>query len=660
MSIADRRALAALLSTIVLAEAALAETAPAPRIVVPADAAPEALAGVFRELAPGSQSVAVPGAAWLQLQFEGVTLGGGTLTIVGADGQSQSFTQDELDAWQGLSAVFNGAELSVTLEPGTEGAVSGSIASVIAGLPGTGEAEEAAVPAPLRTLLGDDLDRFRVVDPVQPGTESAEPSGDAAIESICGATDDRMVSNNPRAGRIMPIGCTGWLIDGGAFLTAGHCATAAAQTVEFNVPGSLADGTTMAPPVRDQYRIAAGSMVAQNTGIGNDWAVFRVVPNTETGLMPAAAQGGTFQVSNTLNPGVVRITGFGVDGPAPGFGAGGPRNATNQVQQTHTGALVGNTGGPNAGRLDYTPDTQGGNSGSPVLVDGTETAIGIHTNGGCTAAGGANAGTSFRNAALWAAVQQVQRRTGDVLWQHINGQVHFWPMLNGVRQGGTHVAGPVGPDWRLIGGGDLNGDGTEDVIWQHINGQVHWWPMRDGVRQGGLDVGASGPVGPDWRLAGSGDFNADGTDDLLWQHIGGQVHWWSIRNGVRQGGADIGASGPVGRDWRLIGAGDFNADGTDDILWQHMFGQVHWWSIRNGVRQGGADIGASGPVGNDWRLVGTADFNADGTDDILWQHVFGQAHWWSILNGVRQGGADIGASGPVGPDWRMIGGASLD
>ena len=89
------------------------------------------------------------------------------------------------------------------------------------------------------------------------------------------------------------------------------------QTVEFNVPASQANGTTVSPPVRDQYRVIAGSIVTQNTGIGNDWAIFAVLPNTQTGLLPAAAQGATFQLSNTQNPANVRITGFGVDGPPP-------------------------------------------------------------------------------------------------------------------------------------------------------------------------------------------------------------------------------------------------------------------------------------------------------------------------------------------------------
>ncbi len=269
---------------------------------------------------------------------------------------------------------------------------------------------------------------------------------------------------------------------------------------------------------------------------------------------------------------------------------------------------------------------------------------------------------NFTAEAIGTTGQPLTVGSDDILWQHIGGQVHFWPITNGTRDGGFDIAGsgPVGNDWRLVGAGDFNGDGADDILWQHFGGQVHFWPVTGGARTGGLDIGASGPVGNDWRLVGAGDFNGDGTDDILWQHIGGQVHFWPILDGVRQGGADIGASGPVGNDWQLVGAGDFNGDGTDDILWQHMGGQVHYWPIRDGARQGGVDIGASGPVGNDWRLVGAGDLNADGTDDILWQHFGGQAHFWPIRDGARQGGVDIGASGPVGNDWHFVGAGNFN
>ena len=252
--------------------------------------------------------------------------------------------------------------------------------------------------------------------------------------------------------------------------------------------------------------------------------------------------------------------------------------------------------------------------------------------------------------------------TGDIVWQHVFGQVHYWRMQNGQRQGGFDVggSGPVGNEWVLRGIGDVNGDGTDDIVWQHVFGQVHYWPMQNGQRQGGFDVGSSGPVGNEWVLRGVGDVNGDGTDDIVWQHIGGQVHYWPMQNGQRQGGFDVGSSGPVGNDWVLRGVGDVNGDGTDDIVWQHIGGQAHYWPMQNGQRQGGFDVGGSGPVGNDWVLRGVGDVNGDGTDDIVWQHIGGQAHYWPMQNGQRQGGFDVGGSGPIGNDWVLRGVGDVD
>ena len=46
-------------------------------------------------------------------------------------------------------------------------------------------------------------------------------------------------------------------------------------------------------------------------------------------------------------------------------------------------------------------------------------------------------------------------------------------MLNGQRQGGIDITGPVGSGLAAVGVGDMNGDGTDDIVWQHWLGQVH-------------------------------------------------------------------------------------------------------------------------------------------------------------------------------------------
>lgn len=404
------RLLALLLAT-ASAGPGLAQPAPIARAVVPATEAPEAMSGFYDGLSAGEETIAIDGAQWLQLHFGEFDLGDGSLTITAEDGDSQTFDQAQLEAWGGLTAIFNGSSLTVSL---SEGATA-EIEEIVIGLPapaGQG-GSEAATPQPLFELLGDDLDRFIPEEdiPALPddGTsiEGAMPGmapGQAVAESICGTADNRSASNHPFSGRIMPIGCTGWIIQGGAILTAGHCIGSGTQTLEFNVPSSLSNGTTVSPPVQHQYRVVSSSIVSSYTGVGNDWAVFQVLPNTQTGLTAIAAQGGGFQPSNAANPSSVVVAGYGVDGPAPSFGNPPPRNADNQTQQIHSGNLTENSvQGPSQATIRYAVDTQGGNSGSPVFGPGN-VAIGIHTNGGCGASGGANSGTSFRNAALWNAV----------------------------------------------------------------------------------------------------------------------------------------------------------------------------------------------------------------------------------------------------------------
>jgi V8-like Glu-specific endopeptidase len=213
-----------------------------------------------------------------------------------------------------------------------------------------------------------------------------------APESQCGPTDDRIASTDDRTARLLTIGCTAWLIADGRFVSAGHCVSSAglANTVEFNVPPSLSNGTIQHPGPEDQYVVDDATRVFSDAGIGNDWGVFETFPNSQTGLTAIEAQGGVFfNVVQDLGPATIRITGYGVDD-----------GAANQTQQTSTGPNAGSSGTT----MRYQTDTEGGNSGSPIIDEATGNSVGIHTNAGCTSGGGSNSGTSNFNTALWAQI----------------------------------------------------------------------------------------------------------------------------------------------------------------------------------------------------------------------------------------------------------------
>lgn len=135
-------------------------------------------------------------------------------------------------------------------------------------------------------------------------------------------------------------------------------------------------------------------------------------------------------MSRDLDSEEFRITGYGVDGPPPCFGSvnqpdpvcqppnpAPAQNADNRTQQTHLGGNNGEVGTGANVRFEYEVDTQGGSSGSPIIVivpGGDNIAVGIHTTGGCSATGGENFGTSFENDNLESALRDFSGFGADV------------------------------------------------------------------------------------------------------------------------------------------------------------------------------------------------------------------------------------------------------
>ena len=340
------------ISVAYLAAPTTAQEAPLVQHVVDLDIDSDWVNGNGKRGVVYSTIVEVPDAAWLRLKFAGVVFGGNATGLPSElrvtsllDGASQTLNQTTLKQWRNTSAYFNGDAVLVQIIASPEARGS---RVVIDG-----------------AFVGDAM---------------------GGVGTICG-NDDRLPSDDPRAARALPVGCTAWLINdvSECMLTAGHCVPF--DTIQFNVPESNGNGTLNHPPPSDQYAVDNTSWQSTNGGLGNDWGYFGVFPNTETGLPAGQAQGAVYELSTppAVQGQSIRITGYGVDNT--------PLN-WNQIQQTN----VGPYDSLNGTIVEYVTDTEGGNSGSPVVVEETGLAIGIHTNGGCTFGGGANLGTGLNNA----------------------------------------------------------------------------------------------------------------------------------------------------------------------------------------------------------------------------------------------------------------------
>jgi len=245
----------------------------------------------------------------------------------------------------------------------------------------------------------------------------------------------------------------------------------------------------------------------------------------------------------------------------------------------------------------------------------------------------------------------------DILWRSDNGGLSDWlaKANGGFTDNGAVSYTQVPTDWRVTGTGDFNGDGRSDVLWRSDSGGLSDWLGRP--NGGFTDNGAASftTVSNDWHVASTGDFNGDGRDDILWRSDGGGLSDWLGK--LNGGFTDNGSASftTVSTDWHVAGTGDFNGDGRDDILWRSDGGALSDWL---GTANGGfTDNGAASftTVSNDWHVAGTGDFNGDGRDDILWRSDSGAlSNWLGTANG---GFTDNGAASfaAVSNDWHIAG-----
>jgi V8-like Glu-specific endopeptidase len=228
-------------------------------------------------------------------------------------------------------------------------------------------------------------------------------SGFASEKSICGDTDDRILSNDAEVGRASKregkIGCTATMISKTCAISAGHCLEAISK-VSFNVPNTV-DNSPQASKQADTYFLDKSFIKHKQNGEGDDWVVFKLQKNIVTDLFPGEAQGFyKTRINKLVKKGQrVKITGFGADRSDP---------LRNFSQQTHNG-IIKKVGGflASKSRLGYNVDTMGGNSGSSIILEETNEIIGVHSHGSCGVWGDFNEGTLIsKNKKFKAAIQE--------------------------------------------------------------------------------------------------------------------------------------------------------------------------------------------------------------------------------------------------------------
>jgi RHS repeat-associated protein len=178
--------------------------------------------------------------------------------------------------------------------------------------------------------------------------------------------------------------------------------------------------------------------------------------------------------------------------------------------------------------------------------------------------------------------------------------------------------------------GDFNGDGQSDILWRENSGSsVVIWTLSQTAS--GLATVAGTFTGT--MTAGftptTGDFNGDGTSDILWYQSGSTTTTvWLMKPDPAQGTIVLSTTAilqngspvavPTGSTPFV---GDFNGDRQSDVLWRQTNGSDSvFWTLAKTTT--GLPTLATNPFSYPNAAVGykptIGDFNGDGLSDVQW------------------------------------------
>jgi hypothetical protein len=145
------------------------------------------------------------------------------------------------------------------------------------------------------------------------------------------------------------------------------------------------------------------------------------------------------------------------------------------------------------------------------------------------------------------------------------------------------------------------------LIWQNQStGQLIYWLMNGVTLQSWGYLNNVQTFDTNWKIMGIGDFNADGKPDLIWQNqVTGQLIYWLMNGVTMQSWGYLNNGQPIDTNWKIVGVFDINSDGNPDLIWQnYSTGQLIYWLMNGVTMQSWGYLNNGQAIDTNWKIVG--------------------------------------------------------
>ncbi|MFN7961795.1 MAG: hypothetical protein U0002_11030 [Thermoanaerobaculia bacterium] len=176
-------------------------------------------------------------------------------------------------------------------------------------------------------------------------------------------------------------------------------------------------------------------------------------------------------------------------------------------------------------------------------------------------------------------------------------------------------------DWRPSAVLDFDGGGFQGLLWSHPSG-VYAVSGFDGEKLLSPIFPEPGVTLTSFRDIGTGDFTGDGLDDVLaWDSTNGDLVVRVMSGSVVTQELRTEPAGQPNLAWVPVAVGRVDQLGTVDIVWENQFTrQLQVWYMSGTSRTATGGFSPAAPNDSNWHVVGFGDFDGDGWNDILYQN----------------------------------------